>query len=215
MKVYFIPGIAADRRLFKRILLPTGFEPVYLDWIKPKARESVRDYALRLAENINITEPFILLGNSLGGIIACEIALQHHPVAVIIIASVPAASQLPGYYKSIAKLKIHKIFPGQLYIYSGILKHYLTRGNTAEKRILLHMMRESDPSFIQWGINTVLTWENKQMPERLFHIHGTRDKVFPFKYVSPTHVIQGGDHVIVTNRSEEINLILSDILSPI
>jgi len=213
MKVYFISGIAADGRLFKHIQLPEGFEPVYLNWLKPGHRESVRDYALRLAEKINTAEPFILIGNSLGGIIASEIALQYSPQAVIIIASVPAATQLPGYYKSVGRLKIHKLLPGRLYIFSGILKQYLSRRGKEEKKVLVRMIRASDPGFIRWGINAVLTWENKEVPERLFHIHGTRDKVFPFKYTLPTHVVDKGNHVMVINRPQEINLILAAILS--
>ena len=53
MKVYFISGLAADKRIFKNLRLPEGFEPVYLDWISPLKDESLRDYALRLAKKID------------------------------------------------------------------------------------------------------------------------------------------------------------------
>ena len=41
MKIYFISGLAADRRIFKNLRLPDGFEPVYLDWISPLKDESL------------------------------------------------------------------------------------------------------------------------------------------------------------------------------
>src|ERR1700709_273529 len=115
MKAYFMSGIAADGRLFRRIRLPAGFEAVYLNWIKPLHDESLKNYSVRLAEKINVDEPFVLVGTSLGGIIATEIALKYKPLAVIIIGSVPVASQLPGYYRMAEKLKLYKIIPGSLY----------------------------------------------------------------------------------------------------
>lgn len=53
MKVYFISGLAADSRVFKHVVLPPGYEPIYIDWINPLTAESLQDYALRLAEKIN------------------------------------------------------------------------------------------------------------------------------------------------------------------
>ena len=42
MKVYFVSGLAADKRVFKHIILPVGFETVYLDWITPLKNESLK-----------------------------------------------------------------------------------------------------------------------------------------------------------------------------
>jgi hypothetical protein len=74
MKAYFISGMAADARVFRHIRLPEGYEPVYLDWIDPVPHESLRSYALRLAERIDKNHPFILLGLSFGGMLGTEIA---------------------------------------------------------------------------------------------------------------------------------------------
>src|SRR6266487_4519719 len=98
MKVYFISGLAADKRVFKHIQLPPGFEAVHLDWISPQKDESLANYALRLADNINRNEPFALVGLSFGGMLATEIAKRYHPAATILISSVPVSTQLPGYY---------------------------------------------------------------------------------------------------------------------
>jgi pimeloyl-ACP methyl ester carboxylesterase len=215
MNVYFISGIAADGRLFRRIRLPKGFEAFYLDWIKPHKNEGLKSYALRLAEKIEINKPFILIGTSLGGIVATEIALSLHPLAIIIIGSVPVNTQLPGYYRLIEKLKIHRMFPGSLYNFSGKVKHYFTRGNAEDKKIIMQMISETDPSFVRWGINAVLQWKNRELPKGLYHIHGTRDEIFPYRYTQPTHTIPKGDHVIVITRAAEINRILAEILASV
>ena len=213
MKTYFISGIAADGRLFRRIRLPAGFEAVYLNWIKPFHDEPLDNYALRLAEKINVHEPFVLVGTSLGGIVATEIALKYKPLAVIIIGSVPTVSQLPNYYRMLEKLKLHKIIPGSLYNFSARVKHYFTREDPEDKKVIIQMISETDPAFIKWGIQAVLQWRNTKIPESLYHIHGTRDEVFPYAYTSPDYTISKGDHVIVITRAEEVNNILAEIFS--
>jgi pimeloyl-ACP methyl ester carboxylesterase len=213
MKAYLISGIAADRRLFRRIQLPAGIEPVYIDWINPVRQETLSNYAHRLAENINAGEPFILIGTSLGGIMATEIAMQLRPAITIIIGSIPVNSQLPDYFRIAGILKIHKLIPGSLYKVSAILKHYFSRGNAEDRKIIIQMISETDGRFIRWGIDAVLNWKNSRLPESLFHIHGTRDEMFPYSLTSPTHTILKGDHVIVINRADEVNEMIREILT--
>jgi pimeloyl-ACP methyl ester carboxylesterase len=212
MKVYFLAGIAADSRIFKNIQLPDGFEAEFINWKSPFKNESLSAYAIRLAEVIDTTQPFYIIGVSLGGIIASEISNRYNPLATIIIGSVPTVFQLPGYYKWVERLKIPKIVPGSFYKIAAITKHSLKRAPSEDKKITINMIRESDPAFIQWGINAVLKWTNKQMPKNLYHIHGTRDEVFPFAFTSPTHIIKKGDHVLVMSHADEINIIIRDIL---
>jgi hypothetical protein len=75
------------------------------------------------------------------------------------------------------------------------------------------MAWETDPAFIRWGINAVLNWSNEKTPESLTHIHGTRDEVFPYSFAKPTHVIPKGDHMLVISHANEINSIVSEVLS--
>ncbi|HET7001348.1 MAG TPA: alpha/beta hydrolase, partial [Puia sp.] len=197
MKTYFISGIAADGRIFRRIRLPAGWEAVYLNWIKPIPGEPLENYAVRLAEKINRDEPFVVIGTSLGGIVATEIALKYNPVAVVIIGSVPTVSQLPGYFRMAGKMRLYKIMPASVYKISVRIKHWLTRENQEDKNIILQMINETDTAFIKWGIEAVLKWRNTQIPKSLYHIQGTRDKMFPYTFTSPTHTIFKGDHMIV------------------
>ena len=213
MKVYFLAGIAADSRIFKNIHLPDGYESVYINWIKPFRDESLSSYAFRLAEAIDTAEPYYIIGVSLGGIIASEISTRYNPLATIIIGSVPTISQLPGYYKWVRKLRIQKMVPGSFYKIAAITKHFLNRAPLEDKKATIEMIHESDPAFIKWGIDAVLKWTNKLIPKKLYHIHGTRDEVFPFVYTSPTHVISKGGHVLVMSHAGEINKIISGILT--
>jgi hypothetical protein len=111
MKVYFIPGLAADGRVFHRIRLPQGFEPVFLDWLDPLAGESLRNYAVRLGGCIDTGSPFILVGLSFGGMLASEISRILQPGKVILLSSIPEARHLPAYFRLAGKLKLDEAVP--------------------------------------------------------------------------------------------------------
>ncbi len=155
MRAYFISGLAADKRVFKHIVLPQGFETVYLEWILPEKEETLPHYALRLAAFINTREPFIIIGLSFGGMLAIEIARQYKPVATILISSVPVSSQLPGYFKAAGKLGLHKMVPVSLVKSAAATKRFLTHEKSADKKLLWQIIDESDPDIIRWGMDAM------------------------------------------------------------
>jgi pimeloyl-ACP methyl ester carboxylesterase len=212
VKVYFISGLAADGRVFKNIRLPEGFEPIYLDWIIPLKDESLRDYSLRLAERIDASEEFILVGLSMGGMVAVEIANRISPFLTIIIASVPVSNQLPFYFRMASRLYLHRLISIRLLKIAAITKRLFTTETKEDKELLKTVIRESNPAFIKWALTAILHWENKKIPEKLIHIHGSRDEILLVKYTQPTHIIPKAGHLMVMNRAEEINRILKEIL---
>jgi len=62
---------------------------------------------------------------------------------------------------------------------------------------------------MKWAANEILNWKNETRPSNLFHIHGTKDRIFPYKNTNADIKIPGGTHLMVHNRSEEISKILS------
>jgi pimeloyl-ACP methyl ester carboxylesterase len=212
VRVYFISGLAADRRIFKNILLPKGFEAVYLDWIPPEKNESLRNYALRLAERIDRSEKFVLVGLSMGGMIAVEIANHLHAAITIIISSIPFSKQLPSYFRLGARLYLHHIVSIRLMKIASIAKRFFTTETKEDKEMLKAIIRESDPAFIKWALTAILNWNNATIPQNFIHIHGSKDEILLIKYTKPTHLISKAGHLMVMNRSSEINQILQNVL---
>jgi len=212
VKIYFISGLAADRRIFKNLRLPDGFEPVYLDWISPLKDESLHDYSLRLAKEIDTSEKFVLVGLSMGGMVAVEIANQLPARLTIIIASIPVSHQLPYYFRVGARLYLHKMIPIGLVKNAAIAKRLFTTETKEDKELLKTIIRESDPEFIKWSLTAILQWENKTIPENLIHIHGSRDEILRMRFTKPTHIISKAGHLMVMNRADEINKILNEEL---
>ena len=212
MKVYFISGMAADKRVFRHIQLPQGFEAVFVDWITPQKEESLPAYALRLANNIDITQSFALVGLSFGGMLATEIAKQYQPAATILISSVPVSSHLPGYFRMAAKMNLHKIVPISLLKSSAAAKRFFTAERSEDKKLLWQIINESDTGLIRWSMHAILNWQNDTIPQPVWHIHGTRDEVLPIRYTQPTHTIDKGGHMLVMTRPDAVNEILSNVL---
>ena len=212
LKVYFISGMGADRRIFRHIRLPANFEADYLDWIPFKKGEELEDYAVRLAEGIAPGEPFILIGLSLGGIMAVEIAKRRVPVCTILLSSVPLSGQLPSYFKIARWLPLLDLVPLSFFKSSAILKRMFTLESKEDKALILQMIREADASFIRWAMGAVVGWRNKVMPVPLWHLHGTRDEIFPIWLTRPTHRISGGGHLLVLTHAREVNTLLGEIL---
>jgi len=212
LNVYFISGLGADSRIFKHIKLPPNCTPVYLDWIKPNPNESLADYAARMAESIDVTKPFSIIGLSLGGMIAVEIAKIKHPKKLVLISSIATAKQLPPYYRFGGVLRLHKWVPVQLFKQGSFLKRFFTAETSADKRLIRSMIRDCDPSFIRWGMNAVLGWENKDVPQTVVHIHGSADFILPKKFAAPTHIVPGAGHLAVLTHSAQINAVLNSVL---
>jgi pimeloyl-ACP methyl ester carboxylesterase len=215
MNVYFIPGLGADHRLFTHLRLPEGHQPAYIYWIPPHKDEKLNDYAGRLAEQIDHTKPFILVGISLGGILAVEIAKRYPPVSTIIISSIPVTAHLPKYYQLAHRLGLGKLVPASFLKMASAIKHSLTMRSPHNRKLMRDIIRSGDDHFIHWALNAVLEWDNSTIPQPLFHIHGTRDEIFPISLTKPTHIIPKGRHMLSISRPDTVNKIFREIIPSI
>ncbi len=212
MKVYFISGLAADSRVFKHIQLPKYCTPVFLEWIAPLKNESLQSYSMRMAAAIDKNEPFAIIGLSMGGMIATEMAKQLNPVVTVLISSIPCSKELPFYFKAARTLRLHRIVPVSLVKSAAIAKRAFTTETPEDKDILRAIIRDSDSRFIYWAMDAILKWNSDGLRSSYIHIHGTKDEVLPMRFTKPTHIINKGGHLMVMNRAREINSILQDVL---
>lgn len=212
MKVYFISGLGADERAFKHIVLPPCHQIIHLSWISPLKNESLRSYALRLAERIDTNEKFSIVGLSFGGMVASEIAKQLQPQHTILISSIPVSTHLPVYFKIAGTLKLHRILPISILKRGAKIKRLFTSETNEDKKMLRQMIMDADDRFMKWALNAVLTWDNKNAPQNIFHIHGSKDEILPTRFTRPTHVIPGASHLMVLTRAKKVNEILKELL---
>ena len=88
MNLYIISGLGADAKVFSRIKFNENIKPIHIDWLIPEREEDFYHYTRRMAEKIDTSEPFCLLGYSFGGIVAQEINKLKPAEKVVILGSI-------------------------------------------------------------------------------------------------------------------------------
>ena len=195
--------MGADRRMFEG-LRREGLEFEVLEFIPANKGESLAEYALRLAEGIDQTQPFVIAGVSLGGMMASEIARKLPAKKLILVSSAKRSNELPIYFKALRFLPIHRLFSGNFLAYWGPRAHRRSM-EPWQADILDDMRRETDGDFIEWAINAVINWKNSTLPPNYLHIHGTRDFLLPGLFVGNRKKYAGGKHVMVlTSHAAEV-----------
>jgi pimeloyl-ACP methyl ester carboxylesterase len=203
--IYFISGLGADERIFQWLRYD-GYTPVHLHWVPPERGESIEQYAQRLAINIQAERP-IIVGLSFGGMIAIEIAKQIETEKVILISSVKTASQIPIYYKLFRALPIHRILPFKslLWAFYWLAYWLFSPENSEQKKLLKTVLIETDPHFLKWALHKVVVWHNHEVPDTVVQVHGRRDRIFPYRRVTPDYTVENSGHLMVMSRAEEIS----------
>lgn len=211
-RIYCISGLGADEKIFANLQVP-GYELVHLPWLRPEKGERKETYAGRMAANINTPDP-ILLGVSFGGMIGIEIAKQLPLKQLFIVSSVKDTSELPGWMKWVGRLRLNKVLPVKSNrLTEGLDNRQLGVSNAEELAMVRHYRKMADHVYINWAINEVLNWKNGWQPERIVHIHGTKDRMFPVKKIRNAQLIDGGTHLMIHNRAPEIAAVIGRVLA--
>ena len=214
IKVYLISGLGADSRLFKNVVLPVGYEAVLVDWLIPIYTDTLTTYSQNIINQYSINEDSIVIGVSLGGMISVEIAKQVKLDKVILISSIKTHKEAPWYFGFFRSVPVYKVIPGDLMRHAGFLvKPMFGNMNANDLRLFKSMLRNSSPVFLKWAMRAALYWKNNREFSNLYHIIGNNDLVFPYKNIQkPTAIVKGGTHIMVFDKSDEINKLLAEIL---
>ncbi len=211
-KVYFISGLGADKRAFS--FLDLSFcEPVFIDWILPLKNESLPAYALRLKEQIKDDNP-IIVGVSFGGMLATEIAKSDSTIKAIIISSNKVKKEFPKFLLVGKYIPLYKWVPSSLLKRATIFrKLFFGPAGKKQKKIFHQILNDTDTRFTKWAVYSILHWENKVIPENIVHIHGTSDKLLPYRLVKADYSVEKGTHLMVMNHHQEVSLLLKEIIT--
>lgn len=214
MHVYFISGLGADRQAFEKIKLPPAYTVHYLDWMKNNRGESLNAYAKRMAALIDTSQPFAVVGLSMGGMIASAMTQFLKPQKTILISSVGCSEEFPPLFKLARFTQIHRLIPAFLFHKPNAIAYFLFGAKTRnEKRIMQYVIGNSDPVFVKWSIGAILSWNNKIRPKAIFHIHGDKDKILPLRYTRPDVVIKNGSHFMVWTKAKQVSAALEKALT--
>ena len=202
-----MPGLAAGPTIFENIKLPEEqFEMYFLEWFLPSENETIESYALRMTQKITHDNP-VLIGVSFGGVLVQEMAKIIQTRKVIIISSVKTNKEFPSRFKIARNTKAYKLIPTQLLADIENLVKYAFGDNIVTKRIKLYekYLSVRDKHYLDWAIETILCWNQKEINEAIIHIHGDEDEVFPIKHIRKCIVVKGGTHIMILNKFKWLN----------
>ncbi len=211
MHVYFISGLGADKRTFQFLDL-SWCNPVFTEWPEPQEAETLARYALRLKETIPEEKP-VIVGLSFGGMLATEIAKACNQSNAIIISGAKTFKEIPPVYRA------GKYFPVYRWLPHKFIKNinkdsewFFGIKSTAVRKLFKTIIEETNLNFTEWAIDAILNWKNEIIPPNITHIHGTADRILPYKYVKADYAIAGGGHLMVMENATEISRLLKKII---
>jgi pimeloyl-ACP methyl ester carboxylesterase len=211
-RIFLIAGLGADTRVYNNIDL-NAHEVICVDWVEPNKMDTLASYSQRLIYQYHIQPNSIVIGNSLGGMIAVEIAKIIPLEKVILISSIKTVDEEPAYFSFFRMFPVYKIVPGKAFTSMGFMIRFMFgKMSAADSWLFNDMLKNSSPVFVKWAMGAALHWDNTIIPPNIYQITGDKDRIFSYKRIKNAITIKGGTHIMIFDRAKEINRLLKKIL---
>lgn len=188
-RIILLPGMGADGRLFPEVwdALPGV---VRVDWSECAGATTLGEAAEKLIRRHGIGPADRLVGISLGGMVACEIASRLRIASPVLIASTTHPRGVSRFLRLIHPLmRIVPLVPLQVALrYSPNLVH--------------RMFARTDPGFLRAMVKAIFRWEGLSPAAELrpVRLHGRRDLVIP-RPAGPARLFDGGHMFMVRDAA--------------
>ena len=215
MQFFFLPGLGFDSRIYNKWSFE-DWNASFLDWIEPQKKESFQAYAQRMAAAIPDTaEAITLVGHSLGGILAQEMASFRKVDSLVLISSIKSRAELPLHFKIIQPLGIHHLFTRGGAIHTvGFWGKYRDYVSEEEQTLFKEMVGSHSNHYLQWALRQLSIWREPDVPSstKIFHLHGDRDRTLPSSLIrNADRIIENAGHFMVYKRSAELQALVKDL----
>jgi len=209
--IVLLSGMSAGERLFEP--QSAAFPALRVQpWIDPLPGESLRAYAARLAPLADPGRPCVVGGASFGGVVALELAQHLSALACVLIGSVRDPSGLPWRWRLLRP--VAALGPGALRLLAAAgarLGPRLLSGGAVRR---LRQLARPEAAFARWALCAVARWRPSPAARRarVFHIHGSADRVLPVGLARPDVVVPGGGHALSLFSPSAVNSFLADVV---
>jgi len=201
-------------KVFDNIELPNGYNKIYIEWLIPDANETIEKYTKRMAENIDVHRPFILVGYSFGAVIIQEMNKFLSPMKNIVISSFKKEKERPVTFRIATTTNIIDRSPMRLYSSSRLIvrlfNKYVCDAPLSE---IEEYMTVTDPVYVKWSAKQITSWIPTEVCPHLYHIHGTKDPIFAYGQLEDVYPVEDGDHLMILRKTKEVSSLLTTILT--
>lgn len=212
--IYCFPGQGSDSRVFDSLEIDPIYNIKVIEFGTPEKHMTMHSFAKLLAEQIDTTKEFILVGVSMGGMICAELNEILNPKKTIIISSAKNCDELPVRYKFQKSIPIYKLIPGSILLAGAkILQPIVEPDRNKYKETFKSMLSSKNPVYMKRTIGLIINWDRKTNTKPICHIHGSSDHTLPIKKIKlPTYTVDKGSHMMTLTRAKEISDILNSTL---
>ncbi len=187
--IHAFPGMAADRRMY-----PTAWASLpefhAHDWMSHAGERSISEVACSMCEVGGIRDGDILIGTSLGGMVACEITKLRRISALFLVGS------------AVRKEEVNHLL-SLLHPFARVAPlGWLQFSASKLPNELAQMFSGIEASFVRAMCEAVFDWEGlgpSAVP--VFRLHGSHDRVIPPP--AKVDLLLDGGHLISMTHAEQ------------
>ena len=189
-ETFILPGMGADRTLYGAPEWQALSSVRFLDWPDYRGEKTISAIAERVVSEAGISDGATVAGSSLGGIVACEIAMKRRLRNLILIGG--AAS--PGEISKVLEMASPLAALAPISFLQA-----LAGGLPGE---LAAMFARSDADFIRAACLAIFDWPGLDHSRiRPVRIHGRFDPVIPLPSGADL-VVEGGHFIAITHPKD-------------
>lgn len=195
--LYLLPGMGADHRMYGAAEWLGLTDARSIDWPHFEGETTIAAVSERMIEEAGIVDGDVLVGSSLGGMVACEIASRLKLRSLALIGSAIAPSEISRLLAT-----LHPLAP-------LAPLEFVRRCAGKVPGELAEMFSQADPGFVRAMCLAIFDWPgldtDRITPVR---IHGRHDRVIP----PPARVdclVDGGHLIAMTHPAECVRALRS------
>lgn len=198
--IQVLPGMGADHRMYRGPWLELN-DTRFHDWPDFENDLTLGSIASAVIKRGNIRTGDIIVGSSLGGMVACEIANQISVDTVILIGSAQSSSEISSLLEILHPL-IDLTPISFVQKLSGKVDNELTQS-----------FHDADPRFIRATCRAIFDWEGcSQTNNRVRRIHGNHDLVIPRP--KQVDLLLPAGHLVAVSHPAECVKFVRDLVNP-
>jgi len=195
---YLLPGMGADSKMYQGAWLDIN-PAVCIDWPPYEGEATLSELAGKVAAHYPIQDNDILIGSSMGGMVALEIARRIRLDRVVLVGSAIDGSEMNGLLTLLTP-----------FVAAAPLE-FFQKLAARQDGLFQQMCAASDPYFMSAMCKAISTWDGYPGDlTRVTRIHGEKDKVI--KCPRDCQVIKGAGHLLpITHASACVEIIRRSI----
>lgn len=215
----FLPGLGGNERMFFR-QMPDFPDAQALNFMPHQGREDLASYCARWAQSGDFPQGSLLVGVSMGGFMALELAKHLNSPAVILVASCrrffwphlryrmlePFAQWVPDQFRQSISAWTAR----------HLMKRLENGWDASVEENFLDMLEEKNHAFFRWSAHAAAVYIAQRrwdLPSsQIFQIHGSKDHVISYQADELDQLIEGGGHLINMTHAPAVNHFIKNCL---